>query len=190
MPKRIFLKENVVVGSNPPGGYKSLELNTSGDLSLKSSGGTVSAVSGGSDIFVFQNTTQSDNTETLTDTDLFFTADANSTYIVDLSLIMSTEGGLNAKISTTNSPNVYGTWTYVDGMSSGYNWIITSYVPFTDDYTIYVPDSGNARTMNFSFLVKTTASSLVKLQFRSYDINGGDTAYIYQGSWLKVTKVS
>jgi hypothetical protein len=189
MPKRIFLKENVVVGSNPPGGYKSLELNTSGDLSLKSSGGTVSAVSGGSDIFVFKTSSQDDSSNTLVnDTELFFTALANSTYIVNTCFILNvndSSGYISAKIDTTNSPDVYGDWILLDRGSGGQYYGQST--PVVTDTVIYVADESGTYSLNNKFLIKTSTESLITVQFKS---DGSTTATMNTGSYLHAQKVA
>lgn len=189
MPKRIFLKENAISGTNPPEGYRSLELNSSGDLSVKSSSGTVSNVSGGSDIFVFKTSLQNDSSNTLVnDTELFFTALANSTYIVNTCFILNvndTGGYISAKIDTTNSPDVYGDWIILDRASGGQYYGQSS--PVNTETVIYVADESGSYALNNKFLVKTSTQSVVTIQFKS---DGATTATMNTGSYLHAQKVA
>lgn len=190
MPKRIFLKENGISGSNPPEGFKSLGLNSSGDLSVKSSSGTVSNVSGGStSTFVFKSSPQNDSSSTLVnDSELFFTALANSTYVVDVCLILNindTGGYISAKIDTTNSPDVYGDWIILDKGSGGQYY--GQGQPVNTEAIMYVADESGPYAINQKFIVKTSTQSVVTIQFKS---DGATTATMNTGSFLHAQKVA
>lgn len=130
---------------------------------------------------------------TLTDDDtLFFTAEANSTYVVSLNLIVYgviDTVQINGKMVGPSGATFYGNWLYVyTSGTPGGDGILAAGDVVSNDYGL--SDSPSQVTLPQSFVVKTDATAgTVKFQFRQ-GTSSGSAVKVYGGSFLRAEKVA
>jgi hypothetical protein len=137
-------------------------------------------------IWAYKATNQTNATTNLvSDTALTFTAAANTKYAVELFLIIGagTDGIAGSRISTTNSPSVFGYWNSSDPANNGFN---TTGISVTDTGTILIPDGGDPASLlnKFTVVGPTNTNAPITFQFVNQSTNGG-AVIIGAGSYLK-----
>jgi hypothetical protein len=149
----------------------------------------------GDPIFTLKTADQSvtDSTTLVDDNTLFFTAEANSTYVVSMNLIVYGAGTgvqIKAQMLAPSGATLYGQWAYV----ASDNWTGNETPAWTNGAAIdtdqAISDFAGDCAVPQSFVVKTAATSgTVKLQF-AQAITSATAVSVRAGSFLRAEKVA
>jgi hypothetical protein len=129
-----------------------------------------------------------DTDELVADPDLFFVAEANKNYAVELFLVIESGADrVDAKIATTNSPDVFGYWIQSDVINNSFS---TTGAPITNRANIFGADTGEpaALLQKFTVIGPLNTNATITLEFANQSAN--ETATIGAGSYLKAEIIS